>query len=236
METCQSDSYPSLKFFKYIVFITNILVFISSTIQTKMISDNNQIQNITSVESSYLYTSNQIITKISNNSVNAGEIESTINVKTDKFNEEEKLKEEKISEVVYDNLTEQQLTDKLNRSLNSTLSGTGSIFARYTANTGMDPYLAVAIVLHETGCKWNCSDLVNSCNNVGGVKGGPTCNGGSYKAYTSLEEGINSYLDNLYYNYYAQGLTNPEMINPYYAESTTWASAVNNYIYEIRNT
>mgnify|MGYP002511620479 CR=1 FL=1 len=32
-------------------------------------------------------------------------------------------------------------------------------------------YLAVAIVLHETGCKWTCSKLVRECNNVGGMKG-----------------------------------------------------------------
>ena len=31
--------------------------------------------------------------------------------------------------------------------------------------------LAVSIMLHETGCKWGCSYLVNSCNNVGGQKG-----------------------------------------------------------------
>ena len=42
-----------------------------------------------------------------------------------------------------------------------------------------DSYVAVAIMLHETGCKSNCSSLVRNCNNVGGQKGSPGCNGGA---------------------------------------------------------
>jgi hypothetical protein len=53
--------------------------------------------------------------------------------------------------IVYDGLTMSQLSDKLNRSLGSTLSGTGSIFANKAVQLGIDPYLAVAISLHETG-------------------------------------------------------------------------------------
>ena len=49
-----------------------------------------------------------------------------------------------------------------------------------------------------------------------------------------MEEGINAYLENLYYNYYAIGLTTPETINPKYAESTAWASRVNAYIERIK--
>ena len=130
-------------------------------------------------------------------------------------------------------MTVDQLAAKLDKSLNSTLSGTGYIFANYTAETGMDPYLAVAIVLHETGCKWGCSDMVNTCYNVGGIKGSPGCYGGSYQAYPTLNDGIVSFLNKLYYSYYANGLTTA--INPSYAESTTWASQVNSYMNEVRN-
>ena len=55
--------------------------------------------------------------------------------------------------------------------------------------------------MHETGCTWGCSKLVKECNNVGGQKGTPSCNGGSYKAYNTLDEGIIGFLDNIYYNY-----------------------------------
>ena len=136
--------------------------------------------------------------------------------------------------IIFDGLTLTQLTDKLNKNLSSTLSNTGIYFANYTAKTGLDPYLALAIVLHETGCKWTCSTLVRECNNIGGIKGSPSCGGGSYKKYNTLEEGINGYLDLLYTNYYSQGLTTPELINPKYAASTTWSEKINNYINSIR--
>ena len=132
--------------------------------------------------------------------------------------------------IVYDGLTLDELAAKLDKSLTSTLSGTGMAFAKRSIELGLDPYLAVAIVLHETGCKWKCSTLVNECNNVGGMKGSPGCGGGPYKAFNTLDEGINSYLDNLYYNYYAKGLTTAETMNSKYAASTTWASKVNYYI------
>ena len=138
------------------------------------------------------------------------------------------------NEKVLDDMTLKELTDKLNKSLNSTLSNTGHYFANYYVKTGLDPYLAVAIVLHETGCKWTCSKLVRECNNIGGIKGKNSCNGGSYKKFDTLEEGIYGYLDMLYNNYYSKGLNTPELINPKYAASTTWSEKINNYILEIK--
>ena len=140
-----------------------------------------------------------------------------------------------VDPIVYDGLTMNQLAEKLNRSLNSTISGKGYLIASYSLQLGIDPYMATAIILHETGCNGTCSSLVRECNNVGGQKGGPSCGGGSYKAYATLDEGIMGYLDNLYRNYYAYGLTSPETIGPKYAASTTWASQVNNYIALIRS-
>ncbi|MBQ3021263.1 MAG: glucosaminidase domain-containing protein [Bacilli bacterium] len=136
--------------------------------------------------------------------------------------------------IIYDNLTYNELVEKLNKNLKSTLSNTGNYFVDYYLETGLDPYLSVAIVLQETGCKWTCSKLVRNCNNIGGIKGKPSCNGGSYKSYDTLELGIISYLNILYKNYYAKGLTTPELINPKYATSTTWSINVNNYIDEIK--
>lgn len=130
-------------------------------------------------------------------------------------------------------LSYDELVAKLNRSLNSDLAGKGDSFAKYATELGIDPYLAVAIVLHETGCKWNCSTLLKQCNNVGGMKGSPGCNGGSYKAFPTLDEGIRAFMTNLYNNYYAKGLTTPETIGPKYAASTTWATQVRAYMSEI---
>ena len=140
-----------------------------------------------------------------------------------------------VDPIVYDGLTMGELADKLNRSLKSTISGKGYLIASYSLQLGIDPYMATAIILHETGCNGTCSSLVRECNNVGGQKGGPSCGGGSYKAYATLDEGIMGYLDNLYRNYYAYGLTTPESIGPKYAASPTWASKVNNYMALIKS-
>ena len=142
-----------------------------------------------------------------------------------------------IEPIVYEGMTINELSNKLNNSLSSTLSGTGYLFASKSIELGIDPYLAIAIVLHETGCNGSngCSGLVTDCYNVGGQKGFPGCYGGSYQEFSSLEEGINAYLENLYYNYYALGLTSAETIGPKYAASTTWANTVNYYINYIRS-
>ena len=138
-------------------------------------------------------------------------------------------------EIVFDGLTMEELSAKLERNLNSSISGYGEVFATKSVELGLDPYLAVAIMLHETGCKWNCSSLMKQCNNVGGMKGSPGCNGGPYKRFDTLDEGIDAYLNNLYNKFYAKGYTTPEEIGPRYAASTTWAQKVNHYIDEIKN-
>lgn len=136
--------------------------------------------------------------------------------------------------IVYDGMTMSELTEKLNRSLKSTIAGKGDIFASYSLERGVDPYLAVSIMLLETGCNWSCSSLMRKCNNVGGQKGLPSCDGGSYRAYPSLDEGIKGFIDNIADNYYAYGLTTPEAMNKKYAESNMWAIKVNNYISSVK--
>ena len=139
-----------------------------------------------------------------------------------------------VEPVVYDGLTMNELVEKLNRSLKSTLSGTGESFAKYCLEMGVDPYLAVAIVLHETGCNYSCSTQVKKCNNVGGMKGSPSCNGTSYAKFDTLDDGIYSFVKNLKENYYDYGLTTPEAMNKKYAASTTWAAKVKHYINKIK--
>lgn len=147
------------------------------------------------------------------------------------LNVEIEYKEEKedLKDVVWDNLSLEELTLKLDNNLYDTLKGTGKYFAEYTKETGLDPYLAVSIVNLETGCKWGCSRLTKNCFNIGGIKGKPSCNGSSYKCYNSLEDGIKGFLDLVYYNYYSVGLDTPEKMNPKYAEDPRWAEKVNRY-------
>lgn len=133
---------------------------------------------------------------------------------------------------VYDGLTIEELTDKINNILSSDLTGMGNYFAEYSVELGVDPYLAVAIAMHETGCTWDCSYLMKSCNNVGGQKG-YGC--GEYQAYDTLSDGIYGFVSNIKKNYVDYGLLTAEQMNPKYAEDPEWSYKVNKYIEKIKN-
>ncbi len=137
--------------------------------------------------------------------------------------------------VVWDNLTLEELTNKLDANLYDTLKGTGIHFATFTKDYGLDPYLAVSIVNLETGCKWGCSKLVKNCNNIGGLKGKPSC-GGAYMKYNTLEEGIYGYLNIIYKYYWLEGLTTAQLMNSKYAKDPLWAQKVNAYYETIKAT
>ena len=156
-------------------------------------------------------------------------------IEAEKEAQRKKEELEKRKKIVYDGLTMDQLSKKLDRNLKSTLKGQGRTFAKYSVQLGIDPYMAVAIVLHETGCSWNCSNLVKTCYNVGGMKGSPGCGGGSYQKFSNLDAGIKAFMYNLYNNYYKYGLKTPEQINAKYAASKSWATKIRQYMRKIKN-
>lgn len=127
-----------------------------------------------------------------------------------------------------------EIAEKIDKILNSTLKGKGTFITEYSISVGMDPYLATSVMLVETGCKWNCSKLVKQCNNVGGNKGKPSCGGGSYRKFDSLDDGIKFAIDKLN-KYYQKGLKTPKEINKYYAENKNWHVDVTYYINKIKN-
>lgn len=159
------------------------------------------------------------------------------NTKEEKVIEREVLASAKIKEdpvIVYDNMTIEELTDKLNRVMHSNLEGKGELFATHSIEMGVDPYIALAIVFQETGCYYGyCSYNVSRCNNIGGMVGG-SCNG-MYQYFDSIDSGIIRFIDNLAYGYFYQGLNTPELMNRKYAADPLWAQRVNNYVNIIRN-
>ena len=187
---------------------------------------------VETVNKNELLLSDNILDKT--NSISKNDTENTLTNSVEEANDENIADTIIENTIVFDGLTRDELVAKINKNLNSTLSGKGDIFVDYALELGLDPYLATAIVLHETGCSWECSHLVKACNNVGGQKGGPGCDGGSYKAYPTLDEGIKGYMDNLYNNFYSKGLTTPETINPRYAASSAWAGKINYYMQKIK--
>ena len=125
------------------------------------------------------------------------------------------------------------IANKLNKYLKSTLKDKGEFIVEYSMEVGMDPYLATAVMLQETGCYWRCSYLTRVCNNVGGNKGKPGCNGGSYRRFDTIEEGIKFAINKLN-SYYKKGLTTTEQIGPKYASDPKWPQRVNNYIKKLK--
>ncbi len=136
---------------------------------------------------------------------------------------------------VYEGMTLEELGEKLNHSLGTTtLSGKGYLIASKCIELGVDPYIATAIMLHETGCPNHCSKLLITCNNVGGQKGSPNCGSGSYKYYATLDDGIVGHIENLSRNYFSQGRNTIETIAPKYAESTAWPGKITWFVGKIR--
>lgn len=133
---------------------------------------------------------------------------------------------------VFDGLTMEELAEKLNRSLAAEISGKGYVIASKCIELGVDPYVATAIILHETGCgQGSCSHIARECYNFGGQKGSGC---GAYQRFSSIDDGLNGMISNLYRNFYARGLTTVETIGPRYAESGTWVSKINGYVARIR--
>ena len=133
---------------------------------------------------------------------------------------------------VYEGMTLEELGQKLDRSLKNDIAGKGIVIAQKCIELGVDPYIATAIILHETGCgQSSCSQIARTCYNFGGQKG-YGC--GAYKRYNSIDEGLQGMIQNLYNNYYSHGLTTIESIGPRYAESGTWISKINWYVGQIR--
>ena len=104
--------------------------------------------------------------------------------------------------VVFDNLTMEELSAKLNRVVGGAMSGKGNLIATESIKRGVDPYVATAIMMHETGN--GTSSMCRTCFNFGGQKGSGC---GAYQRFSSTDEGLTRMIDNLYRNYYAKGLT-----------------------------
>lgn len=134
---------------------------------------------------------------------------------------------------VFEGLTLEEIADQLNKSLKNDISGKGMVIANKCVELGVNPYVATAIIMHETGCGQNqCSNIARNCYNFGGQKGSGC---GAYKKYNSVDEGLEGMISNLYRNYYSRGLVTVETIGPKYAESDTWVSKINWYVNKIKN-
>ena len=164
------------------------------------------------------------------NEINHNYLDNQINISVNNFISEYETYQE---ENTFNGESADEISAKLNKHLKGVLKNKGEFIVEYSLSIGLDPYLAAAVMLHETGCTWNCSYLSRACNNVAGNKGSPSCNGGSYKKFDSLEDGMKFAMRKLN-NYYKKGKTTPKQINPYYATDKTWYKKVDNYIKKLK--
>ena len=102
----------------------------------------------------------------------------------------------------------------------------------------VDWRLAVAISMHET---WDYTSYIfKHQNNVGGMWNGTK---GEFYSYNTLDEGIEAYISNLKRNYYDEGRTTIETIQPKYAPigaendpnnlNSNWIPGVTRYYKEL---
>ncbi len=211
--------------------ITTILLVNICTVKTLDGTKSRDLSN------ALIPTKNKLVSSISNHRLLSSEANEILAI-NEFANENAKSKtvEEENLEIVYDGMTLDELAKKLDKNLKSTLKGYGFVFAQASVKYGVDPYLALAIVLHETGCSsGSCSTLVKKCNNVGGMKGANHCGGSSYARFKSLNSGIEAFFKNLSQNYYKKGLKTPESIGKKYAESKTWSKQIRYYMKKIKN-
>jgi len=165
------------------------------------------------------------------------EKENTIDISNIAYELEDRIELESISTIatnierveVYKGMTIEELGAKLNKSLKGVLANKGQYIATKSLSLGVDPYMAVAIMLHETGCKWTCSKLARVNYNVGGMRGAS-----GWQKFSSIEAGIDGFLNNLSKNYIKKGLTTPEtIVKKYTPGSTSWAGKIRKYMSEI---
>lgn len=207
-----------------------IICIITSFVGVMMISIGLVLQekSINSFKIDSLATNTNLIIKRKENNIEREDIQLLKEIKVETTNAS-LLRQE-----VFEGMTIDELAEKINRTLKNEISGQGYTIANKCIELGVDPYIATAIIMHETGCGQNqCSNIARNCFNFGGQKGSGC---GAYKKYNSIEEGLEGMITNLYNNYYSHGLNTVESIGPRYAESNTWVSKINWYVNKIRNT
>jgi hypothetical protein len=162
--------------------------------------------------------------------INHNYLDNQINISVSNFISEYEYYQEKN---YFQGEDSEEIARKINKHLKGVLKDKGEFITEYSLSVGMDPYLAASVMLHETGCTWTCSKLARTCNNVAGNKGKPGCNGGSYRKFDTIEEGIKFAINKLN-SYYKKGYTTPKEINPYYATDKTWYKKVENYMKKLK--
>lgn len=129
---------------------------------------------------------------------------------------------------------------KLNKVFGGRLAGKGQLYVDMGAKYGIDPGIAAAISMMETG---NGSVIPESNNNPGGIMDSSN-NWMTLKKYPTLDMGIESHFKNLKWHK-SEGRISPEQLKPSYCPDGAandpngtnggWLPGVNSFIEKINN-
>jgi beta-N-acetylglucosaminidase len=131
---------------------------------------------------------------------------------------------------VVDHFTREEVIKKLNNQLGGVLAGKGQLITDTSLKYKVDPFVAAAIMMHETGN--GTSRIARNCNNVGGQRGSGC---GGWQSFSDINTGIVGMISNLYRNFYSHGLTTIDTIGPRYAESSAWPAMIHYYVNRLKN-
>ena len=131
---------------------------------------------------------------------------------------------------VYEGKTREEVINQLNKSLGGVLSGKANIIVDKALSLGVDPYVAAAIMVHESAN--GKSRIARSCNNFGGQKGAGC---GGWKSYPSVQAGIEGMIQNMYNNYYSKGLNTIDKMASRYAESPAWPAKIHSFVNKLKS-
>ena len=131
---------------------------------------------------------------------------------------------------VYEGKTREEVINQLNKSLGGVLSGKANIIVDKALSLGVDPYVAVAIMVHESAN--GNSRIARNCNNFGGQKG-TGC--GGWKSYPSVQAGIEGMIQNMYNNYYSKGLNTIDKMASRYAASPAWPAKIHSFVNKLKS-
>ena len=183
----------------------------------------NKENSMSSDDIAYLETSINYVR--TNNQVQAREVEDNSELGLSNINMSNTANGSLVRVEVIDHFTREEIIYKLNKKLGGVLSGKGQLITDTSLKLGVDPFVAAAIMMHETGN--GTSRISRTCNNVGGQKG---IGCGSYQAFPSRDAGIVGMIKNLHRNFYSKGLTTIDSIGPRYAESGAWPAKIHSYV------
>lgn len=144
-----------------------------------------------------------------------------------------------VEEIVeYDGEDFSVIGKKIEKYLKDTkLEGYGEYIAKYSVSKAVNPYLIGAIIMINSNCEIQCNAIVESCNNVGDLTGSSGgCFGGTYKKYSTLEDGIEDLVNYVLEKFYANDLKSPSAFYTLYNKNSAWSYRVTKYMEKLKKT